>query len=275
MAVVVELRDKQGEVRVLELAESELTIGRKPENHIVLPRGNVSSRHARFVLKDGRMIIVDLKSTNGTFLNGRKVTSPQVIRDTDTVHIGDFALTFRIEELDAIGDEDDTAEVDVTELRLLANIAQQQAGSRMVYADWLEEHGDPVRAEFLRLQELIPTLAEGSHFTATSTRLRELAAHIEMDWRRKVARPLIENCLGLEIACPKEWGSLAPTTRQGVRHCSSCNKQVYYCSSVPEARSHAMAGNCVAVDVVAIRRPGDLAPPPMRTMGMVVPYRDE
>lgn len=275
MAVVVELRDKQGEVRAIEFSESELTIGRKPENQIVLPRGNVSSRHARFVLKDGRMIIVDLRSTNGTYINGRKVTSPQVIRDTDTIHIGDFALTFRIDELDAIGDEDDTAEVDVTEQRLLANIAQRQDGSRMVYADWLEEHGDPVRAEFLRLQELIPTLADGSHFIATSNRLRELAVHIEMDWRRKVARPLIENCLGIEIACPKEWGSLAPTNRQGVRHCTSCNKQVYYCSSVPEARTHAMAGNCVAVDVVAIRRPGDLSPPPMRTMGVVVPYHDE
>ncbi len=259
----------------MEFSENEITIGRKPDNHITLPRGNVSSRHARLVLKDGKMIIVDLRSTNGTYVNGRKITSPLVIRDTDKIYIGDFALSFRVEELDDIRDEDDTVEVDVTELRLLSNIAQQQDGSRMVYADWLEEHGDPVRAEFLRLQELIPTLADGSHFTATANRLRELAAYIEMDWRRKVARPLIENCLGIEIACPKEWGSLAATNRQGVRYCGSCNKQVFYCTTVPEARNHAKAGHCVAVDVVAIRRTRDLTSPMPVRMGEIVPSHDE
>ncbi len=63
--------------------------------------------------------------------------------------------------------------------------------------------------------------------------------------------------------------------RQGVRFCGSCNKQVFYCSSVPEARNHAMAGHCVAVDVVAIRRPRDLDSPMPVRVGMIVPYRDE
>lgn len=271
MPVVIEVTTREGTRHALEFSKPEITFGRVQGNDIVLPRGNVSKRHARLVIKEGKMIIVDLKSTNGTFVNGRRITSPLVIRDTDSVQIGDLALRCSIEEeVDA-----DTLEVDVTELRLLSSIKGGEDGSRMVYADWLEQHGDPIRAEFLRLQEIIPTLAEGSHFTATSDRMRELAAHIDLGWRQKVARPLIENCLGFEVECPREWGALAATERQSVRYCGSCRKQVHYCDSVSAARDHAMQGHCVAVDVVAIRRPGDLAPPRPMRMGMIVPYHDE
>jgi len=55
-------------------------------------KGNVSKRHARIVLKDGKFIIVDLKSTNGTYVNGRKITSPLVVKDSDKIYIGDFIV---------------------------------------------------------------------------------------------------------------------------------------------------------------------------------------
>src|ERR671929_2394264 len=70
----------------------EVTIGRVQGNDIVLPKGNVSKRHARIVLKDGKFIIVDLKSTNGTYVNGRKITSPLVVKDSDKIYIGDFIV---------------------------------------------------------------------------------------------------------------------------------------------------------------------------------------
>ena len=155
-----------------------------------------------------------------------------------------------------------------------ASIAQREDGSRVVYADWLEEHGDPIRAEFLRLQEMMPRLADGSHFEATSARLRQLSEAIAIDWRKKVARPLIENCLGIELECPKDWGGLSTTERPNVRYCDSCQKKVYYCSSVEEARTHAFAGECVAVDLVQIRWPRDLEPEQPMTMGMIMPYDD-
>src|SRR5579864_6019401 len=68
-------------------------------NDIILPKGNVSKRHSRIVLKDGKFIIVDLKSTNGTYVNGRKITSPLVVKGSDKIYIGDFILS--IEELGA------------------------------------------------------------------------------------------------------------------------------------------------------------------------------
>src|SRR5690606_27538897 len=47
----------------------------------------------RIVLKDNRFIVVDLKSTNGTYVNGRKITSPLVVKESDKIYIGDFVLT--------------------------------------------------------------------------------------------------------------------------------------------------------------------------------------
>ena len=130
----------------------EVTFGRVSENDVVLASSAVSKRHARLVLKDGRHIIVDLRSTNGTFVNDRRVTSPIVVKETDQIHMGAFRI--EVVPYDARPDDDeDTAKVDVVELRLLANVATHEPGAREVYADWLEEHGDPIRAEYVRLSD--------------------------------------------------------------------------------------------------------------------------
>ena len=84
--------EKGGEQRRLDFDKAEVTIGRVQGNDVILPKGNVSKRHARIVLKDGKFIIVDLKSTNGTYVNGRKITSPLVVKDNDKIYIGDFIL---------------------------------------------------------------------------------------------------------------------------------------------------------------------------------------
>ncbi len=87
------VNEKGGESKRLEFDKPEVTIGRVQGNDIILPKGNVSKRHSRIVLKDGKFIIVDLKSTNGTYVNGRKITSPLVVKNTDKVYIGDFILS--------------------------------------------------------------------------------------------------------------------------------------------------------------------------------------
>ena len=89
----VVITEKGGQQRRLEFDKSEVTIGRVQGNDIILPKGNVSKRHSRIVLKDNRFIVVDLKSTNGTYVNGRKITSPLVVKAGDKIYIGDFILT--------------------------------------------------------------------------------------------------------------------------------------------------------------------------------------
>lgn len=96
------IQEKGGEQRRMVFNKPEVTIGRVQGNDIVLPKGNVSKRHARIVLKDGKFIIVDLKSTNGTYVNGRKITSPLVVKDSDKIYIGDFIVG--VDEAAAEGD---------------------------------------------------------------------------------------------------------------------------------------------------------------------------
>lgn len=97
------IHEKGGQPRRQEFTKSEVTVGRVQGNDIILPKQNVSKRHSRVVVKDGKFIIVDLKSTNGTYVNGRKIASPMVIKQSDKIYIGDFILA--VEPLDAAGDE--------------------------------------------------------------------------------------------------------------------------------------------------------------------------
>jgi pilus assembly protein CpaF len=89
----VVIAEKEGAERRVTFTEAEVTVGRVPGNDVVLPKGNVSKRHSRIVLKDNRFIVVDLKSTNGTFVNGRKITSPLVVKEGDKIYVGDYVLT--------------------------------------------------------------------------------------------------------------------------------------------------------------------------------------
>ncbi len=70
-----------------------ITIGRGPENDVVLDYATVSTRHARLLIDGGSVTIEDLGSTNGTFLGGldRRVTTAPLVA-SDTVYFGTQAI---------------------------------------------------------------------------------------------------------------------------------------------------------------------------------------
>lgn len=271
-AVVVWSESEPPQRFVFERAE--LAIGRVTGNDLVLPHASVSRRHARIVVKNGRFILVDLKSTNGTFVNGRRITSPLVITPHDEIGIGQLRLA--LEDEDAPTTEWALAPpLDPVEAQLLAAVAARDHASRAIYADWLEEQGEAGRAEFLRLQDrLLGMGADDPALRAGRERLEVLACDLDVEWRYAVSRPAIEGCLALELACPKEWGSLAPTDRSDVRSCEACGRRVFFCESIVDARAHARRGDCVAIDLAIRRRSGDLDETgPAIVMGMFVPRR--
>ncbi len=113
---LITLAEKGGDTSQVTFDKDEVTLGRLAGNDLVLNKGNVSKYHSRFVLKDGKYIVVDLKSTNGTFINGKKIGAPQVVKPTDRVQIGDYTINIEApseEDLEAAGeyeDEDDEPE---------------------------------------------------------------------------------------------------------------------------------------------------------------------
>src|SRR5207302_3269498 len=92
MSFSIILTEKGGATQRLDFECEEITIGRVDENDICLPKGNISKKHTKIVVKDGKIIVLDLKSTNGTYVNGKKLTGPQAITPNDQIYIGDFIL---------------------------------------------------------------------------------------------------------------------------------------------------------------------------------------
>ncbi len=90
--VTITVSEKGGQQSTFEFSKPEITIGRMKGNDIVLPKGNVSKRHSRILITDAAFTIVDLGSTNGTYVNGRKITGEQPITLSDKIYIGDFIL---------------------------------------------------------------------------------------------------------------------------------------------------------------------------------------
>jgi pilus assembly protein CpaF len=88
----ISINEKGGQPRSMDFDKAEITVGRVQGNDIVLPKGNISKRHSRLVVKDGKFIIMDLQSTNGTYVNGKKIAQPQVVKASDKIYIGDFTL---------------------------------------------------------------------------------------------------------------------------------------------------------------------------------------
>jgi len=70
-------------------------VGRSPGADIVIAASYVSGRHARFTLMGQDLFVEDLNSTNGTAVNGRRITSPVALRDRDVVNVGDVSIRVR------------------------------------------------------------------------------------------------------------------------------------------------------------------------------------
>ncbi|WNG61564.1 FHA domain-containing protein [Archangium gephyra] len=74
------------------LASREIAIGRDPANDLVLDNGSVSRTHCRLVAIEGATIVLDEGSKNGTWLNGRPVAHPSVLKFEDELVIGPYVL---------------------------------------------------------------------------------------------------------------------------------------------------------------------------------------
>ena len=92
MTTSIIISEKGGAERRESYDQPEVSIGRVKGNDILLPKGNVSKRHARLIFRDGRCIVTDLKSTNGTYVNHRRITHATLVREGDRIYIGDFVL---------------------------------------------------------------------------------------------------------------------------------------------------------------------------------------
>lgn len=72
--------------------DGEMVVGRSPAAHLVVPDRFVSLRHARLTVQDGTVVVSDLGSRNGTFVNDERITSGARLGEGDRLRIGSVVL---------------------------------------------------------------------------------------------------------------------------------------------------------------------------------------
>src|ERR1700693_3192346 len=82
----------------VDLGSTPLTIGHTPDNQLVLADSEVSSHHAEIYPQEQDYAIIDLGSTNGTFVNNQRLTSnvPTLLHAGDIVVIGDTRFSYDV-----------------------------------------------------------------------------------------------------------------------------------------------------------------------------------
>ena len=70
-----------------ELKAEKTTVGRVEDNTFQIPDASVSSHHCEIILRGNDVVIVDLNSTNGTFINGQQITE-SVLKPSQILRLG-------------------------------------------------------------------------------------------------------------------------------------------------------------------------------------------
>jgi len=92
---LLEVRGLDGRPQITTLDGDRLTIGKNPENDLVIAEDSAVSRlHARLERIGGRWTIRDVDSTNGTLVNGERIFAERLLRDDDEIILGRTRIRF-------------------------------------------------------------------------------------------------------------------------------------------------------------------------------------
>ena len=112
--------------------KNELTIGRHENNDIRLDGLQISNRHARLLRSNMEIIVEDLKSTNGVFINGKRVSKEQ-IRPNDAVQIGAFLIG--VDAGDNINVFDTRSKTRIDAVNITKQVKDRSAGGQLTLLD--------------------------------------------------------------------------------------------------------------------------------------------
>jgi pSer/pThr/pTyr-binding forkhead associated (FHA) protein len=80
------------------LDRASVVLGRHPLCDVVLESASVSRQHGKITSSDGNYYLQDLNSRNGTYLNGKPIAKPQLLKEGDEIGICDLAFVFHLTE---------------------------------------------------------------------------------------------------------------------------------------------------------------------------------
>lgn len=143
MNVNLVMYKESGDRREFPLTGPTTTIGRKDDCDIRIPLGEVSRHHAQITVNDADLIVKDLNSANGTYVNNRRITEEK-LSPGDHVIIGPVVFTIQVD-----GQPDEIRAVK-TKVRRIPAVSKAQAGAKETpAADHVygpDEEFDPISA---------------------------------------------------------------------------------------------------------------------------------
>ena len=177
----VVVHEKGGRTQRFNFEGDQFSVGREEDNDLVLDRVNISKHHLRFRRNDGKVEVIDLGSTNGTYVNGRKVAQPRGVRRSDRVYVGDYILMLE-------GDDKSIAPVERTEL-LVAGVDGRPQKRQVTVPPVEREGGEPLAPPVTR-----STVADDDSDVMTSAR-RVPPAGVESTYLDQVASRILQTVL--------------------------------------------------------------------------------
>jgi len=113
--------DKNFAGRTYELLLEKTTVGRGDQNTLVIRDSSLSSTHCEILMHGSEIIVRDLDSSNGTFVEGTRLNKQSQVKSGQTVRFGSVEARL---ELDSEGNETDTAEI--TAIYALGKVMREQ-----------------------------------------------------------------------------------------------------------------------------------------------------
>lgn len=113
--------------------KQQLTIGRAPDNDIHLDGLQISNHHARLLNAGGQIIIEDVGSTNGVYINGTRITGRRPVQNRDIVQVGPFVLQADPQRGVAIFDTRSKTRIDVIDIT--KEVANRSGGGMIKLLD--------------------------------------------------------------------------------------------------------------------------------------------
>jgi pSer/pThr/pTyr-binding forkhead associated (FHA) protein len=130
-------------------ATSDLLVGRRVEHGLKLTEGSPSSRHALLSMLDGSVWLHDLESTNGTYVNDRRIDSRVRLRSEDRLRFGAEDFLFQLDPTEP-SEEINTNSSRLGPPRAWLSVGAPERGTRLVSAEELEKELERGHAALLR-----------------------------------------------------------------------------------------------------------------------------